>query len=74
MKYTTRIYDLVLNQQEPLIELLSLLGVKDPIDKIRDILDEQLFEVVECDSNQIIKIFPFLTNIINIILKSSLRY
>ena len=56
MKYTTRIYDLVINQQEPLIELLTLLVVKDPIDKIRDILDEQLFEVVECDNNQIIKI------------------
>lgn len=56
MKHRNRIYNLILNNQESLLELLISMDVKNPFEKIKAILDEELFEIVECDADTIIKI------------------
>jgi hypothetical protein len=56
MKYRTNIYNLLINHQASILELLRILDVKDPLNKVKNILDQQLFEILECSENEIIKI------------------
>ncbi len=56
MKYRTNIYNLLINNQASILELLNFMGVQNPLDKIKNILDQQLFEILECSENEIIKI------------------
>ena len=56
MKFRNRIYNLLINEQQSILELLKVMDVKNPKEKIKSILDEQFFEIVECAKNEIIKI------------------
>jgi hypothetical protein len=56
MKYQLRIYDLLINNQDAILEFLKVLDVKDAKDKIKSILDQQLFEIIECNDSEILKI------------------
>lgn len=56
MEPNIRVYDLEVNHQPVILELLKTLGVTDAKGKIKNILDEQQFEILECDSTQILKI------------------
>lgn len=58
----TSIYNLVVNQQLSIIELLTHLNVDNPKDKIKNILDHELFEIIECDNSGILKIKKKSTN------------
>jgi hypothetical protein len=56
MKHRNRIYHLLVNEQQYILELLKVMDVKNPKEKIKNILDEQLFEILECSENTILKI------------------
>ena len=56
MEYRNRIYNLLLNEQSSILELLKIMDVKNPKEKIKNILDEQFFEIIECSDNEILKI------------------
>lgn len=52
----TKFYNLLLNHQSEFLMTLIALGIKNPRQRIKDLLDEQLFEVVECNEQEIIAI------------------
>ena len=56
MKFRKRIYNLLINEQSQILELLKVMDVKNPKEKIKNILDEQFFEIVECSENEILKV------------------
>lgn len=56
MEYRNKIYNLLVNHQQPILEMLIAMGVENPGDKIKNFLDEQLFEIVECNESEILKI------------------
>lgn len=51
-----KFYNLLLNHQTDFLMTLNALGVKDAKSRIKNLLDEELFTVVECDKNEIISI------------------
>jgi hypothetical protein len=46
MKHRIKIYHLLLNHQLEFLQVLRLLGVSDPKIRVKNLLDEQLFEVI----------------------------
>lgn len=56
MKNRNRIYNLLINEQSSILELLNIMGVKRPKEKIKNILDEQMYEIIECTETEILKI------------------
>jgi hypothetical protein len=56
MEFRNRIYHLLLNEQAAILEILQIMGIKDSEKRIKNILDEQLFEVLECSNSEILKI------------------
>ena len=56
MRNKNTAYKLLLNNQEPLSELMTLWGVGDVKTKIKDFLSEERFEILECNGLSITKI------------------
>jgi hypothetical protein len=52
----SKIYNLLLNHQEEFLMTLTSLGIKNPLERIKNLLDEQIFDVLECDEQEIIAI------------------
>lgn len=51
-----KIYNLLLNHQQEFLMTLKALGIGNAKERIKDILDEQLFEIVECNDNEILAV------------------
>jgi hypothetical protein len=51
-----KIYNLLLNYQDDFLMILKALGINDAKERIKNLLDEQLFEVIECNDNEILAI------------------
>lgn len=57
MKRITQIHNLLLNHQSETLEMLELLGVPSPKERVKTLLDSQnLFEVLESNKNEILAI------------------
>jgi hypothetical protein len=62
MKYRLSIYNLLVNKQSEILEMLKFMDVKNPKEKIKSILDVQMFEILECTEYEITKIKKKSTN------------
>jgi hypothetical protein len=56
MKNKTKIYSLLLNHQDDFLNILKAFGISDAKERIKNLLDEQLFEVIECTDDEIVAI------------------
>jgi len=52
----TKLFNLLLNHQSEFLMTLTALGIQNPKERIKNLLDELIFEVLECDENEIIAI------------------